>query len=126
MKLPICIATARINGLADKFYYNEYSACYSWDITFSNASTILFNSVFSINLGKTEKEANEFLSRIKRNFRKADISEKSNVVVMFSPDGYIKAITSIGGKDCWIDFNDCFYKKSFIELNISIVSLVIY
>ena len=121
----VSIATARINGLNKSPYYFKQGEFYAVDITFTDSSTLLFDNMPYIKVGKTREEANNFWSKMKKNFSDAHILDKNRVAIIC--DKYFQ-IVAIGntGEDVWIDVTDQFKAKSFAELNIEITSLKVY
>ena len=115
----INVGTGRIKGLTNSPYYFEPFCFYVWSITFSDTSTMMFDNMPYIKVGETEEEANHFCNQIKSNFKKAGISEKDRVSVLYENDG---SVIAIGKKssDSWIDCTDKFAIKSIEDLGIVI------
>ena len=114
----INIATARIKELTKMRYYSNHRYFYTWSITFSHPSTLIFNNLPFIKVGDTEVEGEIF-------FKEAHIYEGNKVAVIFGNDGNIIAIGNFG-EDLWIDATDKLVKKTFKELNIVVTSLKVY
>lgn len=112
-------ATARINGLTKEPYYWEHHGYYTWDVLFSDTSTLFLENITFIKMGCTKEEAESFWNEIKENFEQAGICEGQKVNVLYGPDCNVRAIGFIG-KDVWIDTCDKFAKKTFKELNVAI------
>ena len=119
------IATGRIRGLKDSPSYYEARCFYSWDITFHDTSTFLFDNIF-IKVGKEKEESEIFCNQLKENFKEAQIYDGDRVAVIFDEEGSVLAIGSTREEDVWIDTTDKCVKKTFAELDIIITSLTVY
>ncbi len=125
MKKKVCIANAKINGLAKSPYFFEPRVYYVWDITFSKTSTLLFYNLPFIYMGNTYEEAEVFCNQVKQNFADAHIQNGDMVKVMYQKNGSVKAIGSMK-TDIWIDVDDKFSKKTLEELNVIVLEKFIY
>ena len=123
--MKINIGTARIRGLTKPFYYFEHRCCYAWDITFKETSTLLFNNLAFIPVGKTEKEAAFKQHQYLEKFEQANIHDRDRIVVIFDDEGTVIAIGK-PGNNVWLDVSDGFITKTFEELKIAVTELKVY
>lgn len=122
----ISIATAKITGLKSNPYYFDSKCFWAWNIMFYESSTLLFDNLPYIWLSEdSQEEAKKNCDELKEQFASAGIYEGDKVAIMFKEGGPVMAIGRIGGND-WIDVEDHFRRKTFEELNIDIISLIVH
>ena len=95
------------------------------EVSFPNLPVVTYFSHLHLWPKVTGDEALETFLNLKATFAALDISDGSEVIVLYNDDGKILAIGAIG-TDAWIDTNDNYKIKSFKDLNIIITSLKVY
>lgn len=122
----IHLATARIHFSEIDYFFHR--ACYVFDITFDETSTILFDHLAFIPAGADEDVAEEFLKAVKQYFATAGIYEGTEVAVLFA--GSKVLAISARGNDLWIDVHEGVFPhvppKYFGNLGITIASLTVH
>ncbi|MBO5141679.1 MAG: hypothetical protein J6C46_01545 [Clostridia bacterium] len=125
--MTINIAFATIDLEYEPFMFRHINALghYFCEFTFEYASTKKFNNPLNIKLGETEAKAVATQQQILMNFSEANIFLGDEVAIIFNDEGNILALGKME-EDVWLDVNDDFKKKSFVELNVDITSLKIF
>lgn len=122
----IHLATARIHF--SEIEYFRHRACYVFNITFDETSSLLFDHLCSIPAGFDEDIAQDFLNDVKVYFDSAGIHEGSSVAVLFAGTR-ILAISALGN-ELWIDVREGVFPnnppKLFGNLGIPMTSLTVY
>ena len=122
--MKVCIGIARIKGLNKELYYFKEKCFWAFDIMLPAINGVFGNLPFICLSQDYYDEALENCNKIKKEFRDAGICENDKVVVLHNERGNVRAIGTIG-KDCWIDVDDKFVRKTFKELEIEIDSLIV-
>lgn len=122
----IHLATACIHF--SEIEYFPHRACYVFNITFVNTSSLLFNHLSSIPAGFDEYIAKDFLNDVKEYFSSVGIQEGSRVAVLFA-ESRILAISALGN-ELWIDVHEGIFPnispKTFRNLGITMTSLTVH
>ncbi|MCI8272677.1 MAG: hypothetical protein HFJ55_01160 [Clostridia bacterium] len=117
------IATARINSLNAPPYYLSPKCFWAWNIMFSDVPNLSIQNLTPIYLSENSmEEAERERIKLKKHFSDNGIDEGDAVAVMFKHDGSIRAIRPLP-RDNWIDLEDKFLNKTFMELVSSICKL---
>lgn len=120
------LATALIHF--SEIEYFQHRACYVFNITFDEASSLLFDDLCFIPAGFDKDIAQDFLNDVKAYFTSAGIHEGSTVAVLFA-GSRILAISALGN-EFWIDVHEGIFPdnppKLFGNLKIPMASFTVH
>ncbi len=118
------LASAYLNLFNEPYYYNEFDNCFKWDLVTINNATTCFNTIPSINLGRTNEEADNNFKNMIEKFVNFGLSSGTRLDVIFNEQTGEVLTFSIAGTDRWISVKDNFETRYLEDIGITPIKFV--